>query len=189
MPNIRQVTFKIPKDSKLRKYSDQIMDILENKGTQDLINFRDQLFHDTFAFVKSELRTNTYPLIIVDFVPNQVEYESLEKETNQLIYQREKPTTQTLGFAITSETRNEIYINLEPFLELLKINCGVFILNFVNTLMHEILHCFFRNSKNEQEIHDLQYSILGKFLGVDLPNEMKKSKTSDYYKTTNKEQG
>lgn len=186
MPNIKHITFDIPKDSRLRKYFDQFVDISESKSNQDFIGFRDQLFHDAFAFVKSELGNNCYPLITVEFVPSEKEYERLEKQMSQLIPEREKPTTQTLGFAITSESGNNVYINFEPLLDLLRINYDAFIFNLINTLIHEILHCFFSNLKNEQEIHDLQYRILN-FLGVNLPDEMKKSKISDYYKTMDKE--
>jgi hypothetical protein len=186
MPNIKHITFDIPEDSRLRKYFNQIVSIFEGKSDQDFIGFRDQLFHDAFAFVKSELGNSCYPLITVEFVYIEKEYERLEKQMSELIPEREKPTTQTLGFAITSEFGNKVYINFEPLLDLLKINYGAFIFNLINTLIHEILHCFFINSKNEQEIHDLQYIILEKFLGVNLPDEMKKSKISDYYKTMDK---
>jgi hypothetical protein len=181
-PNIRHVSFDIPKDCRLRKYSDQLVGTFRGKSNQDFINFRDELFHDSLAFVRSELGSNDNPLITVEFVYSKKEYERIEKESNQNVYQEEKPIGETLGFTITSPLGNNTYINFEPLLELLKINYGVFVFNYINTLIHEILHCFFRNSKDEQEIHDLQYVILEKFLGVRLPDEMKKTKASDYYK-------
>jgi hypothetical protein len=181
-PNIRYVTFDIPKDCRLRKYSDQLVGIFRGKSNQDFINFRDQLFHDSFAFVKSELGNSNYPLITVEFIYSREEYERLEKQLNQHVYQEEKPIGETLGTAITSPSGNRIYINFKPLLELLEMNYSVFVFNYINTLIHEILHCFFRNSKNEQEIHDLMFMILEKFLGVRLPDEMKKTKASKYYK-------
>jgi len=186
MSNMRHVSFDIPKDCRLRKYSDQLRDIFRGKSNQDFINFRDKLFHESFAFVRSELVNTDYPLITVEFVPSKEEYERLEKQSSEQVYQEEEPITETLGFAITSPFGNKIYMNFEPLLELLKINYSVFIFNYVNTLIHEILHCFFRNSKSEQEIHDLQCIILEKFLGVSLPDEMKKRKASDFYKRPSK---
>lgn len=87
----------------------------------------------------------------------------------------------TVPFVLTCTLNNVIYIDFEPLLGLLKKGDFVgFVFNLVSTLIHEILHCFFRGSKNEQEIQDLQYMILEKFLGVSLPDEMKKAK-ADYY--------
>jgi hypothetical protein len=182
MPYIRYVRFDVPKNCKLRQYSEQLMSISRNtEFEEDFVNFRDQLFHDCFAFVRSELKTSMYPIITVDFVPTQAEYESLEKRAGQYVPQRQKPKIPTLGFTITSSSGNRICINFEPLLKLLETNSSVFIFNLVSTLIHEILHCFFRGSKDEQETYNLQCQMLERFLGVTLPTEMKETKTSDFY--------
>ena len=182
MPNVKFINFDVPKDSKLRKYAEQLRDIIKNtEYKEDFISFRDQLFHDCFAFVKKELKTDKYPVICVEFVYTQAEYERIEKQANQFAYQKEKPKIQTLGFTITSNFGNKIYINFEPLLGLLEKNYLTFVFNLVSTLIHEILHCFYRDSKDEQATFNLQYKLLEVFLGVTLPDEMKKTKATDYF--------
>jgi predicted Zn-dependent protease with MMP-like domain len=182
-PNIRYINFDVPKDCKLQKYSEQLRDIIVNHTNykEDFDNFIDQLFKDCFAFVKSELRTDKYPLICVEFVSSQVEYQLLERQSNQIATQKEKPKIATLGFALTTDSfGNKIYINFEPLMRLLEENSVAFVFNLVLTLVHEILHCFYRDSKNEQETLDLSHKMLEIFLGVTLPSEMKEPK-ADYY--------
>lgn len=184
LPKIRYAKFDIPKDSKLQKYTDELVNIIKNsKGNEALINFRDQLFYDSFAFVRNELKTEKYPKITVDFVPTQAEYEMLEKRLSLYANQREKSTISTRGFVITNPYGNKIYINFETHLSLITVekNISAFIFNLVSTLIHEILHCFFSDLKNEQEIYDLQCNFLETFLGVILPTEMKNAKASDFY--------
>ncbi len=182
MPNTRCVKFDVPKDCKLRKYSEQLVYIFKNKDyKEDFNNFSDQLFHDSFAFVKKELKTDKHPVIVVEFVYTQTEYERLEKQVNQFVYQREKPKIKTLGFTITSNFSNKIYINFEPLFGLIEKNCSAFVFNLVSTLIHEILHCFYRDLKDEQATYDLHCKMLEVFLGITLPDEMKETKASDYY--------
>ena len=186
MPDVKYAKFDVPENCRLRDYHNQFVDILKNaQNNEDSIKFRDQLFNDSFMFIRSELKTDYYPLIVVDFVPTQAEYERLEKQSNSIAYQKEKPAIQTRGFSITSSVGNRIYINFEAHTKILLThkNIYAFIFNLVSTLVHEILHCFFSSSKNEQEIHDLQNRMLESFLGVTLPNEIKKTKASDYYTT------
>lgn len=183
MPNVRYSKFDVPKNCKLRRYSEQLLGIFKNtEWKEDFNNFCDHLFYDSFAFVKSELKTGKYPVICVEFVYSEAEYGRLEKQANQRVYQKEKPKVHTLGFVITSNFGNKIYVNFEPFLGLLEKNgSGVFVFNLVWMLIHEILHCFYRGLKDEQETYDLQCKMTEMFLGVPLPEEMKKTKASDYY--------
>jgi hypothetical protein len=180
-PNIRYANFNIPKDCRLR-YSEQLLDIFKSKNyKEDFDIFPNQLFNDCFDFVKNELKTDKHPSIWVEFVDTHVEYERLEKEANQFAYQKEKSRIPTLAFALTHTLGNTIYIDYETVFGFLKrgdFDGSVF--NLVSALIHEILHCFYRDSKSEQEIRDLQYVILEKFLGLSLPDEMKKAKV-DYY--------
>lgn len=178
---MKQINFDIPKNCKLRKYSEQLANIFKNADYKEFINFRDQLFHDSFAFVRKELKTDNYPVICVEFVYTQAEYEKLEKQADQFAYQREKPKIGTLGFTITSNFSNNIYINLEPLLKILEESYSAFVFNLVSTLIHEILHCFYRDSKDEQATLNLQYKLLEAFLGVTLPDEVKKTKATDYF--------
>ena len=184
MPNVKYAKFDIPIDSRLQKYTQQLVNIIKNSKENDntaFIAFRDQLFHDSFAFIRNELKTAEYPLITVDFVPTQTEYEMLEQQSNFYVPQKEKPKIPTLGFAITSNYENIICVNLEPLLKLLEINVASFIFNLISTLVHEILHCFFHSLKDEQETFNLQCEMLESFLGVTLPAEMKATKTTDFY--------
>ena len=181
-PNVTQINFDVPKDSKLGKYAEQLGDIIiSTRYKEDFNNFSDQLFHDSFAFVRKELKTDDYPVIIVEFVSTQVEYERLEKQADRLVYQKEKPKIGTLGFAITSDFGNKIYINFEPLWGLLKNSRSSFVFNLVSTLIHEILHCFYRGSKDEQATLNLHYKLLEVFLGVTLSDEIKETKATDYY--------
>lgn len=123
--------------------------------------FLDRLFYDSFDFVKNYLETDEYPLIYVRYIDTHVEYERFEKEANQFAYQKEKPKIPTIGFTLTHTDGNEICIDFEPIFGLLKKgDFDGFVFNLVSTLIHEILHCFYRDSKNEQETRDLQYIIL-----------------------------
>ncbi len=170
MPNVRFVNFDVPKDCRLWKYSKQLVDIFKNKDCKaDFDKFTDQLFHDSFAFVKKELKTDKYPLITVEFVCIQAEYERLEKQANHFAYQREKPKIPTLGFTITSDFGNKICINFEPLLSILEKNYAAFVFNLIFTLIHEIPHCFFSGLKDEQETYNLQCKIVETFLGVTYP--------------------
>jgi len=53
----------------------------------------------------------------------------------------------------------------------------------VETYFHEILHGIFQERKSEQEIWDIQFLLIEKFLGFTIPQERKKMKAEDYYNT------
>jgi hypothetical protein len=181
MANAKFINRDVPKDSKLGKYVEQLGDIIRSKNfTEDMSNFCVQLFHDSFAFVKKELKTDKNPDISVEFVCNQAEYEEIEKQANQLFYQKEKPKTPTHAFTVASNLGNKIYVNFEPHLKLLETNNFTFVFNLLNTLFHEIIHCFYQDSKDEQATFDLHYKLLEAFLDITLPDD-KKGKATDYF--------
>jgi len=184
MANVKQADFDIPKNSKLTLYSLQLMDIMKKTDFQnDFNNFVDHLFLDCCAYVKNHLNPEE-PVIKLVFIAKQAEYERIEKQSNYYSHQREKPKGQTLGFAMTSNLENVIYLNFEPLTRLMLKNLQTFVFNLAALYIHEILHCYYRSIKDEQETLDLTYKLLGNFLGMSLPKEMT-PKASDFYTEDN----
>jgi len=185
MPNARRVDFGIPKECALTRYAEQLVIVFNQPNYEECFNnFTNRLFKDCFAFVRKELQMDAYPEIALIYVYNELEYKTLEKQSNW-IYQKERPTGETGAFVTTSEYGNTIYLNFEPLLALLREKpslVSAFIFNFVLRLVHEILHCFYVEEKSEQEIHEIQFRILETFFGIKLPDIMKKEAVSGYYR-------
>ena len=60
-------------------------------------------------------------------------------------------------------------------------NSLTFVYALVETFFHEILHSAFHNRKTEQEIFNMQFSIIEQFLGIKIPEERKRLRSADYY--------
>lgn len=79
--------------------------------------------------------------------------------------------------------KGQIFVNVDRLLSiLLKHGYPTIILNFVMTYFHEILHCCYLNLRTEQEIFNIECSLVEKYLGIQLPEERKSLKSKDYYK-------
>ena len=84
------------------------------------------------------------------------------------------------AFVVHNHFFATIYVNIGYLLENIQLGYPSFVLNLVNNYVHEILHAAFCGVK-EQKIHDLEIKYVEEFLEVQLPEEFKNLKASDYY--------
>jgi len=181
MPNVRRIKIDVPSNSILSKYEEQLCSIIKNDEDKDTISFRRQVFNDCLTFVKRELKAENFPLVMPVFVNSQSEYEILEKRPDK--YTTESVKTMSLAFTTPSTFFMIIYLNMEQFFNLLKISKQTFVYHLVEIYIHELLHCYYGLSKNEQEIHITACEMFEKFSGLKLPDEIKKMRMSDFYES------
>ena len=190
MPEVRRIKIDIPKESVLSKYEEQLKAMIINDEDKDTIALRRQVFNNCLSFLKNELKTEDFPLVRLVFVNSTSEYDALGKQTGK--YTREKVKTLSLAFITPSlhfgVTIFTIYLNMEQFFGFLRESTKTFVYHLVQIYIHELLHCFYGVSKNEQEIHNVECEMLEKFSGLTLPDEIKQLKISEFYQNNEKTQ-
>ena len=179
MPEVRKIKIDIPKDSILSNYIEQLGGVIKEDVDKETVAFRCQVFDDCLKFLKNELKTEEFPLVKLEFINKQSEYEIIIKQTER--YERERVKTTSLAFAISGNFFDTIYMNMEQFFKLLQESKKTFVFHLIQIYLHELLHCFYGNLKNEQEIHNAECEMLEKFSGITLPDEVKQLEMSEFY--------
>lgn len=172
---------KIPKGSRLEKYLKKVPEAIDKK---EIMQFFQNAFRECLDFICLNEDIPLLPIISIRLVFLQERFnKELEKKMKTSILREEaKKPELTRAFVVGTKFSKMIYINLESFIELLKFSFLSFIMNLIDTYIHEIVHVAFPE-KSEQETYELQCVFLEHFLGIKLPEEKKNYKASDYYKS------
>jgi hypothetical protein len=170
---------KIPEGSRFEKYVKEIVLIIGGIVNADkLETFLTQVFQDCCKFItKSGLAVSTVHLILVY---KNDQYLELERQFTQRAINLEVAIAPTTAFIITRGLTKTIYVNVARLIEVLPSGYPSFILNLVDTYMHEIIHDT-GMALSEQETYDLSIKMDENFLGIELPKQFKELKSSDYY--------
>ena len=127
--------------------------------------------------------------MIVKIVLSTKRFRELEQKESKSARSREdaRGPEMTRGFAVGNRFLKRIYVDLEQHTKIFKIKeiptvtqYVSFIVNLVETYMHEILHTAYQG-RNEQGIWELQCPLVERFLGIEFPSEYKDRKASDHY--------
>jgi len=170
---------KIPKGSRLERYLEELPKVMAEYET--FLSYLKDLFMECLKSATQNTGIVSPRKIILTFAHTHEQYETEEKKEAARTVSKENAKLPSHAFVITSNFEARVCIDFEFFVDLLKdYGYPTFILNITQTYLHEILHIMFPQ-KYEQEIYDLQCSLLESFLGIKLPEEKKKLKASDYY--------
>ena len=171
---------KVPEGSRLEKYLKELPEVLRDK--EKAPSFLHKVFRECLDFVWQNVRIPYLPRITVKFVPSHDQFKREEERESKDSISKEavKKPEMTRSFTVGNKFSQRIYIDLKAYTDLLRFNYLTFIMNLVTTYIHEILHIGFPK-RYEQEIHDLECSLVETFLGIELPKEIKNLKASDYY--------
>ena len=165
------------------QYTQELSVPRRNRDKKGIDDFRNKLFKDCADFIKKERGIAQLPLIVTVF-KSQQEYTLLETKKSRSAVQKEKPRNpndESCAFAVVGKQQCTIVLNCTYLGILFEKSPESFVYGFTDSLIHEILHCHFDDSKNEQEIHDLTNSMVESFLGIKLPTEIKQFKALDKY--------
>jgi hypothetical protein len=159
---------------------------MEKMGTinpDELGKFIFSVFEDCRSFLLQKLKLISFPTIHLKIVYNTEKYWRFEKEEAKKGLEMEVPKDSSTAFAIGNRFLQRVYVDAESLIKLSDYGYPTFIMNLSEIYIHELLHCFYRNTKTEQEIHDMQCPLIEEFIGIELPEEIKKLKASDYYES------
>jgi len=170
---------KIPEDSRFNKYIAEITPLFRDKIDFDKIEeLLKKIFEECILYIEST--GINFPTIEFLLVYNSDQYIEIERHLTQTAISKEVAKGPSTAFVIHNRFFCTMYFNIGYLLENIQLGYPSFILNLVNAYVQEILHIAFP-SRREQEIHDLEFKIVEKFLETKLPNEFKNLSASDYY--------
>jgi hypothetical protein len=178
---------EIPRGSRLERYVNVIEEIVKTdpSARARLNDFFLSLFNECSSYVRNfPLEGAVWPLNIVLLRCSTTEkfLEELESLDNEAIEcESPKHPDNLLAVCVGNEILARIFIDCELLTETLRYNAVTFVYTVVETYFHEILHGVFQERKSEQEIWDIQFSLIENFLGFTIPQERKKLKAEDYY--------
>jgi hypothetical protein len=171
---------ELPKGSRI----EQLCNELRQTGIKDLDKveaFLFKLFRSCYSYISEIGKPVFSPRIELKLIYQTELYHKMEKEKEQTSIIEEPSKSESYAFHVGNASRAQIFIDAGKLFSLLKYGYPTFVLNFVMTFFHEILHSSFLYLKNEQEIFDIECSLVEKFLGIELPEEVKKRMSKDYY--------
>lgn len=172
---------KLPEGSRIEKITMELKQFLIS-DIDNLQNFLFKLFNDCHKFIFENTQPVFSPQIELTLIYQPKLYHKIEKEKAKKSMLIEPAKGETTAFHIGNSRKGQIFVNTDRLLTLLQYGYPTFILNFVMTYFHEILHCCYLNLKTEQEIFNIECSLVEKYLGIHIPEERKKLKSKDHYK-------
>ena len=172
---------KLPEGSGIEKITNGLKQFLVS-DIDNLQDFLFKLFNDCHKFVFENAEPVFSPQIELTLVYQPKLYQKIEKEKAKKSILIEPAKERTTAFHIGNSRKGQIFVNADRLFELLKYGYPTFILNFVMAYFHEILHCCYLNLKTEQEIFQIECSLVERYLGIQLPEERKNLKSKDYYR-------
>ena len=170
---------KVPEGSRLETYLRELPKVFKG-DKQEVLSYLNKMFVECLKFSEQEMRFNYLPQMTLMLVTDHEEFKKLEQVESQKAKSKEESRLQATAFTVGNKFAVRIYVDLESFINMLKHGWATFVFNVVETHFHEILHAAYPQ-KFEQEIHDLQCPLIERFLGIPLPEEIRKLKASDYY--------
>lgn len=170
---------KVPKGSRLERYLNELPKVFKGNKNR-ILKYLQKMFIECLEFSKQNAGIVYLPQITLKLVHDHEEFKKLEQAESRKATSKEEAKLPATAFTVGNRFAVRIYVDIESFIDLLKHGWATFVLNIVETYFHEILHTAFPQ-RFEQEIHDLQCPLIERFLGIPLPEEIKKLKASDYY--------
>jgi len=173
---------RLPKGSRIEKLSNEIRQFVIT-DIENLQTFLLKLFEDCYKFVFENIEPIFSPQIEISLIYQTELYQKIEKEKEKKSICKEPAKRKTTAFHVGNNFKGQIFVNVDKLLiSLLEYGYPTIILNFVMTYFHEILHCCYLNLKTEQEIFEIECSLVEKYLGIQLPEKRKNLRAEDYYK-------
>lgn len=157
---------------------------MEKMGTitpEELEQFMFELFSDCHSFFLNKLKPTLYPNINVKIVYQTEKFRQFERDESKESIEMEIPKNPATAFTVGNKFSQRLHVDAESLINLLPYGYPTFILDLAELFIHELLHCLYSCDKTEQEIHDMQCPLIEEFIGIELPEEIKKLKASDYY--------
>lgn len=171
---------KIPEGSRLEKYLQELPKVMKSGKAETLLSFLNDVFLECLEHIKQNVNIMYLPSITLSLVPRHEQFVKEEQLASKRAISREVVKAPVTAFVVGNMLKQHLYVDLQAFIDQLHHGYPTFIINLVETYIHEILHIAFSNRK-EQEIYDLHCSMTEAFLGIELPEEIKNLKASDYY--------
>lgn len=173
---------KLPEGSRMEKLSIELKEFL-TADVENLQTFLFKLFNNCYKLVFENIEPVFSPQIEINLIYQTELYEKIEKEQEKIAKIKEPAKGKTTAFHVGNNFKAEIFVNVDRLLSiLLKHGYPTIIINFVMTYLHEILHCCYLNLSTEQEIFNIECTLVEKYLGIQLPEERKNLKSKDHYK-------
>ena len=170
---------KIPVGSRFEKYVNEIASIINGIVNPDKLEiFLKQVFQDCCRFIADS--GTAVPTIRIRLVYNNEQYLEMERKSTQIAINLEVAKGPSTAFIITRGLEHMVCVNVGRLIDCLQSGYPTFVLNLVDTYIHEIIHATC-TVESEQETHDLSIKIDEDFLGLELPKQFKELKSSDYY--------
>jgi len=161
---------KLPEGSRIEKLSIELEKSVAN-DPKNLHTFLFDVFHQCYRFVFQNSKCVFSPKIELNLIYQTEKYKKIEKEKTKKTKKGDK--WKSTAFHIGNNLKGQIFVNVEERFCLLEYGFSTFILNFVITCFREILYCCFLNLRTEKEIFNIEFSLVEKFLEIQLPQEWK----------------
>lgn len=170
---------KIPEGSKLWEYNQHFSSMIQKE--KDISpKFLFQIFENCWNFISDYLNIS-HPTIKLKLIWSHEKYRRIEQQRSEGARQVEVAKTPSKAFHVGNRIENDVFIDMEHYVGLVRFGSITFLVNMVETFCHEILHCIFYEEKSEQEIYDMQCSMIEVFLGIELPQNIKNFEASNFY--------
>jgi hypothetical protein len=163
---------KLPENCRISKFSNELKEFLPF-DMKNLENFLLKLFDNSRKFIFENINPIFSPEIELNLIFQAEKFDKIKKEKEKTTRIKEQAKRKLTAFHVGNNLKGHVFINVEERLSVLKHGYPTFILNIVMTFFHEILHCCYLNLRTEQEIFDIESSLVEKFLEIDLPQSWK----------------
>jgi hypothetical protein len=168
---------ELSENCRISKFSNELEEFLPS-DLKNLENFLLIIFDNSRKFILENIDPTFSPKIEVNLIFQAEKFDKIKKENEKTTRIKEQTKRKLTAFHVGNNLKGTVFINVEERLSVLKHGYPTFILNIVMTFFHEILHCCYLNLRTEQEIFDLECSLVEKFLEIDLPKSWKTQNTS-----------
>ena len=178
---------EIPRGSRLERYVKAIDEITRTppSARARLDDFFLYVFDECSCYVRHcSLEGAVWPsnMVLLRCATTEEFLEELKNLDNESIESEgPKYPDNLLAVCVGNEILARIFVDCERLSKTLRYNAVTFVYTVVETYFHEILHGVFQERKTEQNIWDIQFSLIENFLGFTIPQERKKLKAEDYY--------
>jgi hypothetical protein len=159
---------KLPEGSRIEQLSNELEKSL-TADTKNLHSFLFDVFHQCYRFMFENIKPIFSPKIELNLVYKTNLFQKTLKE--KTVKTKKSAKGKLTAFHVGNNRKGMVFVNVEKMLPLLEHGFPTFILNFVITCFYEILNCCYLNLRTEQEIFNIECSLVEKFLEIKLPDE------------------
>jgi len=144
MPSAREFKLdKVLEGSRLQKYLRELPEALR-KSVNEIFIYLNPMFDERSGFLKSGSHIENLPSIRLKLIPQHIHFVEEEKEVAKIAKSMEIPRGSSTAFVIHNRFYAEICVDIERLIGLLEHGRSTFIINLVETCVHEILHLGFQ---------------------------------------------